>query len=88
MWRHAVLCVRPQGRASVHSGAARHTVSCGRRQQCGLCAQDYPAVGRVTFFSMKRAEKAEGEEALGSSDWAADMIYTRSDHSHPRLREC
>ncbi len=37
-------------------------------------AQDYPAVGRVTFFSVKRAEANGAPEA---SEWTADMVYTR-----------
>ena len=34
-------------------------------------------MGRVTFFRVKRVEKAEGDERPGSLDWGADMIYTR-----------
>lgn len=34
-------------------------------------------MGRVTFFRVKRVEKAEGDEGPGASDWGADMIYTR-----------
>lgn len=54
-------------------------------QHFGGCLQDYPAVGRVTFFRVKRADIAEGDALPGASDWAADMIYTRSVAALPRV---
>ncbi|KAK9839426.1 hypothetical protein WJX81_001424 [Elliptochloris bilobata] len=80
VWRHALppgeepLTLAVLRLRDAVSGATQPLVAVGT---CLPLGEDYPAVGRVTFFSVMRAEKSEGEEEPGASDWTADMIYTR-----------